>query len=227
MMKNDEYISKALILSKCDELWNKADETTELGRGVINAIDEITDYIETLYTTNQTWENNSDSTSEMTLEEAYKHIEASYMHHINERNAIFLPQAESIAMDCIQKVIDAQNLKQCIVEHDISFDAFCIYCQDLLNSAKERLERTLSCGETSEYRISELKSAIKLQEQLLNYMKELKEAKKLLKIALDDMNTLYESGKDDGCLGIKFKWRYENEVLRLVGDDINVSIDEN
>lgn len=47
-MKNDEYISKALILSKCEELWDNADETTELGRGAINAIDEITDYIETL-----------------------------------------------------------------------------------------------------------------------------------------------------------------------------------
>lgn len=116
----------------------------------------------------------------MTLEEACRQIKASYIHHINERNAILLSQAESIAMDCIQKVIDAQNLEQCIVEHDISFDAFCIYCQDLLNSAKERLERTLSYGETSEYRISELKSAIRLQEQLLGYMTELKEAKRLV-----------------------------------------------
>lgn len=176
---------------------------------------------------NQTWENNSDSTSEMTLEEAYRHIKASYIHHNKERNATFLPQAEAIAMDCIMKVIDAQKLEQCIVEHDISFDAFCIYCQDLLNSAKERLERTLSYGETSKYRISELKSAIRLQEQLLGYMTELKEAKQLLKIALDDMNTLYESGKDEGCLGIKFKWRYEDEVMKLLGDDKDVSIDEN
>lgn len=109
-MKNDEYISKALILSKCEELWNKADETTELGRGVINAIDEITDYVNSLSVINN---------------------------------------------------------------------------------------------------------------------KQLISAKKLLKIALEDMNTLYESGKDEGCLGIKFKWRYEDEVMKLLGDDINVSINEN
>lgn len=151
----------------------------------------------------------------MTLDEAYRQIKASYIHHINERNAILLPQAESIAMDCIQKVIDAQNLEQCIVEHDISFDAFCIYCQNLLNSAKERLERTLSYGETSEYRISELKSAIRLQEQLLGYMTELKEAKLLLKSALEDFSEI-KSYLSEPYSHLCDKWRYENEALKLI-----------
>ena len=164
----------------------------------------------------------------MTLEEAYRQIKASYIHHINERNAIFLPQAESIAMDCIQKVIDAQNLEQCIVEHDISFDAFCIYCQNLLNSAKERLERTLSYGETSEYRISELKSAIRLQEQLLGYMTELKEAKRLLKAAVEDMNSnnicfdinACNVCTEKNCISCDtFHWRYTDEAENLLNDE--------
>lgn len=63
--------------------------------------------------------------------------------------------------------------------------------------------------------------------QIVDWLSELIEAKKLLKIALEDMNTLYESGKDEGCLGIKFKWRYEDEVMKLLGDDKDVSINEN
>ena len=43
-------ISKEAILSKCEEIWDKADETTILGVGIINAIDMITDFIETLPT---------------------------------------------------------------------------------------------------------------------------------------------------------------------------------
>lgn len=43
-------ISKEAILSKCEEIWGKADETTILGVGIINAIDAITDFIETLPT---------------------------------------------------------------------------------------------------------------------------------------------------------------------------------
>lgn len=39
----------------------------------------------------------------MTLDEAYRHIKASYIHHSQERNAVFLPQAELIAMECIEK----------------------------------------------------------------------------------------------------------------------------
>lgn len=44
------FISKEAILSKCEEIWNKADETTQTGVDTINAIDAITDFIETLPT---------------------------------------------------------------------------------------------------------------------------------------------------------------------------------
>lgn len=51
----------------------------------------------------------------MTLDEAYRHIKASYIHHSQERNAVFLPQAELIAMECIEKCkqADAQPVKCC------------------------------------------------------------------------------------------------------------------
>lgn len=44
------FISKEALLSKCEEIWGKTDETTVLGVGIINAIDDITDFIETLPT---------------------------------------------------------------------------------------------------------------------------------------------------------------------------------
>lgn len=53
--------------------------------------------------------------------------------------------------------------------------------------------------------------------QIAEWLKELKEAKRLLKAAMNDMNVLYESGKDEGCVGIKFKWRYADEVEKLLG----------
>ena len=43
-----EYVEKSAILAKCEELWNAADETTQTGVDTINAIDKITDYIESL-----------------------------------------------------------------------------------------------------------------------------------------------------------------------------------
>ena len=46
----DEYISREAILSKCDNIWNNADETTQTGVDTINTIDEITDFIESLPT---------------------------------------------------------------------------------------------------------------------------------------------------------------------------------
>lgn len=44
-------------------------------------------------------------------------------------------------------------------------------------------------------------------------------AKELLKMAMKDMKILYESGKDEGCIGIEFKWRYANESLKLIGEE--------
>ena len=43
-----EYISREAVMSKCDDIWNNADETTQTGVDTINTIDEITDFIESL-----------------------------------------------------------------------------------------------------------------------------------------------------------------------------------
>lgn len=43
-----ECIEKAAILSKCEEMWNNADETTQMGVDTINTIDRITDLIEAM-----------------------------------------------------------------------------------------------------------------------------------------------------------------------------------
>lgn len=44
----NEYISKQSVLSKCDAMWNNADETTQTGVDTINTIDIIIDFIESL-----------------------------------------------------------------------------------------------------------------------------------------------------------------------------------
>lgn len=43
-----EYIGREVVLSKCEEIWNNADETTQAGVETINVIDKITDFIESL-----------------------------------------------------------------------------------------------------------------------------------------------------------------------------------
>lgn len=54
-------------------------------------------------------------------------------------------------------------------------------------------------------------------------MSEFKEAKQLLKLAMEDMKMLYESGRDEGCVGIEFKWRYADEALKLIGEELSGS----
>ena len=41
-------IDKYALLNKCEEIWQNADETTETGVAIINTIDELTDFIDTL-----------------------------------------------------------------------------------------------------------------------------------------------------------------------------------
>ena len=36
---------------------------------------------------------------------------------------------------------------------------------------------------------------------------------------MGDMEILYETGKDEGCLGIEFKWRYADEAKKLLNDE--------
>lgn len=45
-----EYISREALMSKCNDIWDNADETTQTGVDTINAIGKITDFIESLPT---------------------------------------------------------------------------------------------------------------------------------------------------------------------------------
>lgn len=44
----NDYISREAVLSKCTDIWDNADETTQTGVDTINTIDKITDFIESL-----------------------------------------------------------------------------------------------------------------------------------------------------------------------------------
>ena len=56
----------------------------------------------------------------------------------------------------------------------------------------------------------------KRDKMLRDTVAELCEAKRLLKAAMEDMKILYETGKDEGCIGIEFKWRFADEALKLI-----------
>lgn len=62
---------------------------------------------------------------------------------------------------------------------------------------------------------------IKVKEKLLKKVGVIAKYKRLLKMAMEDMKILYETGTDEGCIGIKFKWRYADEALKLLGDESN------
>lgn len=69
--------------------------------------------------------------------------------------------------------------------------------------------------------------------QLAEWLKELKEAKRLLKAAVEDLNSIHRVLEDNdilcekyiACKGCPFngencnKWRYANEALALIGED--------
>lgn len=43
-----EYIDREAVMSKCNDIWDNADETTQTGVDTINTIDEVVDFIESL-----------------------------------------------------------------------------------------------------------------------------------------------------------------------------------
>lgn len=92
-----------------------------------------------------------------------------------------------------------------------------------LEYGTEQLEMEIKSGlwiKGSEPELS-CKEGIALNKQYIEWLTELKEAKRLLKAAMEDMKMLYEASKDEGCVGIEFKWRYADEALKLIGDEPN------
>ena len=82
-------------------------------------------------------------------------------------------------------------------------------------------ENKIDYDKDSPHTIIRKKNTVKDYRQLAEWFRELKEAQRLLKLAMEDMKILYETGTDEGCIGIKFKWRYADEALKLLGDESN------
>ena len=44
----NDYISREAVLSKCQQIWSNADETTEIGVAIINIVDELANFVENI-----------------------------------------------------------------------------------------------------------------------------------------------------------------------------------
>lgn len=84
-----EYTEKAAILSKCEEMWNAADETTQTGVDTINTIDKITDFIEAMPA--------ADVQPASVIKELQEHIKQRILETAFNNGGIYGEVAEDIA----------------------------------------------------------------------------------------------------------------------------------
>ena len=84
-----EYIEKAAILSKCEDMWNSADETTQTGVDTINTIDKITDFIEAMPV--------ADVQPASVIKELQEHIKQRILETAFNNGGIYGEVAEDIA----------------------------------------------------------------------------------------------------------------------------------
>lgn len=91
------------------------------------------------------------------------------------------------------------------------------------NHAKDYSDIHWDAEERHEHRdyINAMAWAIKALEQYADTEAQIQlfRAKSLLKQAMEDMKTIYEANKDEGCYGIEFKWRYADEAEKLLKED--------
>lgn len=98
----------------------------------------------------------------------------------------------------------------------------CTECAENHRQLAEWLTELKDLREENTVLTSECYRLIKEKGELLKQHEQIVEYKRLLKAAMEDMNTLYEAGKDEGCIGIKFKWRFADKALKLIGDESSV-----
>ena len=127
-------------------------------------------------------------------------------------------QADKIGRQLIGSAIDkyATDCRECAADH---------------RQLAEWLRELKDLREENKVLTSECDRLIKEKGELLNKVsggdvlkicqleEQLEKAKRLLKAAMGDMEILYETGKDEGCLGIEFKWRYADETKKLLNDE--------
>ena len=86
----------------------------------------------------------------------------------------------------------------------------------LMSLTKEQIIELLRVAEHNFFATEEaLNNSVKTGTEIAE---KFDKAKELLKMAMKDMKILYEAGKDEGCVGIEFKWRYADEVERLINN---------
>lgn len=113
-----------------------------------------------------------------------------------------------------------------------------------LEYGTEQLEMEIKSGLWIKGSESELscKESIALNKQYIEWLTELKEAKRLLKAAIEDLSntaaeayngrvickcckwlaeTVYCKCPNDGGCDITYQWRYADEALKLIGDSDN------
>lgn len=152
------------------------------------------------------------------LETAIKHCEevaeendlAAGMYEIlaeNNHNAYEKLTAETNSSRCTKCAEDHKQLSEWLTE-----------LRDLRVKVKQMEKDYVELEEINSKHMWETDN---LLDEIREDYRTIMELKKFLIIAMNDMETIYEAGKDEGCYGVKFKWRYEDKALQLIGDDYN------
>lgn len=143
----------------------------------------------------------------MTIDEAIKHC-----NEVAEQNET---QADKIGRQLIGSAIDkyATDCRECAADHRQLAE----WLRELKDLREENKVLTSECDRLIKEK-GELLSKVSGSDvlRICQLEEQLEKAKRLLKAAMGDMEILYEAGKDEGCVGIKFKWRYEDEALKLI-----------
>lgn len=154
--------------------------------------------------------------SKLTLEDAISHCL-----EVAEQNEI---QADKIGRQFIGSAMDkrATDCRECAADH-----------RQLAEWLTELKELRNSIGAV---KLKDMKDAVKLLQELNTendqLTSQLTEAKKLLKLAIEDLEELHSEAdcscncckgeKAESCQFIKcWTWRYADEALKLIGDEPN------
>lgn len=152
--------------------------------------------------------------SKLTLDDAIKHcFEVAEQ---NETSAITYKNCKEIKTNMYEKLTaeKAENdCRECAADHR----QLAAWLQELKDLREENKVLTSECDRLIKEK-GELLSKVSGGDilRICQLEEQLEKAKELLKAAMEDMKILYETGKDEGCIGIEFKWRYADEALKLI-----------
>lgn len=146
----------------------------------------------------------------MTIDEAIRHCEE--VAEQNEKKAEYRPR-----MDYYDEIESRTDCLECAAEHRQIVE----YLTELKELRVKFIQLEKDYVELEEINSKHMWETDNLLDEIREDCRTIMELKKFLIIAMNDMETIYEAGKDEGCYGIKFKWRYNDKALQLIGDDYN------